>query len=541
MTVPSRRLLRSSAAAMAEIRWLFVVVTFLGLLAAFGMGRLAGNGDVHSIAAVLTITVAVVICLTLKSKIWLLIPATYFLTGAPGGLSIPFGLNELTTMGVFGMFIVFAALKVPLRKVVYGRLDHLVFLNIAYLGTVYIRNPAGTRAFGSDLVGGRPYFSVVVGLMAYWVFKHIILDKKALSLFPRALVGGMFVNSVIGVVTRYIPGTATVIAPFYSGVNTQSYISENFESGDLGGEEYRLVELGGLGDVIHTYLVSFFRPLTLITPARIFHFVLFVGSWAGILSSGFRSSIIQQFCYFLMASYFYSGMRDVVRAVFLSFAAIVAIVAGQGVLFDLPAGAQRSLSFLPARWTSTEAVESAKASSEWRFILWRRVWESDKYIKNKVFGDGFGFQATDLQIQIGAMTGGPGYMGGEMAESQMVTGAFHSGPLSTIRVVGIVGLIFYTMLMIMSARHSWRLIQRARGTPFFGFAVYIGMTLIYKPFEFYVVFGSFDGSLPFSIYQVGLLTLISTALEEHLVGQVPADVTAKPIAVERSERRLILR
>lgn len=515
MTTPPLTSHRQARAGALVIPWVFLLTLILGLLLAYYMGTLAGRGNYTKIIAFIAVITGVTFCLWLKSKIWLLIPATYFLSGPVGGLNLPFGLNELTVMGVFGMFMVFYALKVPIHKPTFNRLDFFLILNLVYLVSVYARNPVGMRSLGSELVGGHPYFAVAIAVIAYWIFLHVILDPATMKIFPQLLCGGTFVVAMLGLVTRYIPGSASLIAPIYGGVNTDSYIKQNFGGTDVvsDSEMYRLNEFGNLGNFLNLYLCSMFRPITLLTPARIFPWLFFMLAWFGLLMSGFRGGIVKNALFFILASYFYSGSRDVVRSIFLMIVAVSLLLVVQGTVFNLPIPAQRALSFLPANWTSSVALDDAQGSANWRFHIWKQVWSGNKYIKNKLLGDGFGFTAADLAIQIGAMLGGPGYMGGDDAETQMITGAYHSGPLSAIRYVGVVGFILFMVLTIYAAQFSWKLINRAKGTPFFGIAIFVGLPLIYKPFEYVVIFGAFDSDLPFVIFQIGLLRLVGTSLE----------------------------
>ena len=68
--------------------------------------------------------------------------------------------------------------------------------------------------------------------------------------------------------------------------------------------------------------------------------------------------------------------------------------------------------------------------------MWKEVLISDKYIENKLLGDGFGFTrrqyATMQQLtQFGGSTE-------DVQENAMITGGVHSGPISAIRYVGVV-------------------------------------------------------------------------------------------------------
>ena len=55
----------------------------------------------------------------------------------------------------------------------------------------------------------------------------------------------------------------------------------------------------------------------------------------------------------------------------------------------------------------------------------------------------------------------------ESQENMLISGDFHSGPVSTIRFVGYVGLALFFPLLVGIAVYAARLIKRAKGTPYF--------------------------------------------------------------------------
>jgi hypothetical protein len=108
---------------------------------------------------------------------------------------------------------------------------------------------------------------------------------------------------------------------------------------------------------------------------------------------------------------------------------------------------------------------------------------------------------------------GASLLGGSDRENFMITGAFHSGPLSTIKYIGIVGLALYYPLMCYMALVALRLCKRARGTKAFSFALFVGIPIIYEPFNFVVVFGGLDSNYSQLLFWAGLLNMTSTYVE----------------------------
>jgi hypothetical protein len=189
---------------------------------------------------------------------------------------------------------------------------------------------------------------------------------------------------------------------------------------------------------------------------------------------------------------------------------ITVLALGSGTLFNLPLPAQRALSFLPGNW-DIAAVSDAKASIDWRVEMWQIVMKEDRWIANKVFGDGFGFTRRELAMMAATKQMGGGFIGGAEQEGFMITGAFHHGPLSTIRYVGIVGLILYYALIFLLAFRAVKLIRASLGTDLLPTALFVGMPTLYYAITFPFGGGQFDVDVPQYIYTAGLIKLVGRA------------------------------
>jgi hypothetical protein len=80
-------------------------------------------------------------------------------------------------------------------------------------------------------------------------------------------------------------------------------------------------------------------------------------------------------------------------------------------------------------------------------------------------------------------------------EFMMVSGSYHSGPVSTIRATGYFGLLVLLLAQIRLAVHAHRQIQRARNTEWFPLALFIGISSIHTPFVFVFIFGTFGSAI----------------------------------------------
>jgi len=174
-----------------------------------------------------------------------------------------------------------------------------------------------------------------------------------------------------------------------------------------------------------------------------------------------------------------------------------------------------------------DAKNDAEGSSEWRFYMWEVVLSTDTYIHNKLLGDGFGFSSGELQIMEQAQSGGPGFIGAANQEAFLVQGAFHSGPLSAVRYVGVVGLVFYLTLLVAAAIYSWKLIRRTQDTDYFPLALFVGLTAIYEPIQYTLIFGGFDSGFPTTLFVCGMLKLISKS--QHAQRPRSAAIELQPL------------
>ena len=485
----------------------------LGVIVAFALGRMVALGDFAKIGMIGGAILAGTICLAMGKKIWMLIPLCWLLTGKVSILPLPFNVREL---GVFAAFAVYMALAV-FKKLPKGsksnKYDLLLYINLGYIFTVYLRNPVGASALGSELVGGRPYLDIAVSVMALWVMQHVNPTLKECRYIPILMSAGSIVVATLGVLTQRFTFLVPFIAPFYNGISTEGYLAEQIGTSLVAGSEaeYRIGSFQAYSGTVGSVLVSFFRPFSLFVFARPLWSLLFYSALLAGLLAGFRSGLVSLILLTLLSSYFYSGLKDVIRIGVIIVVGIALLMSVQSFGFSLPPAIQRSFSFIPGPWDQ-DVVRAADASSEWRFEMWKIALEGDKYIKNKLLGDGYGFTASDLAIQRDAAWGGKGYLNAGQTEAQLITGQFHSGPISAIRYVGLVGLVLYTIFMLACAKYAWDIVWRSKGTPFFPMGVYVGSGAIISPFFYWFVFGGFDGNFPGSIFTLAMLNLTSRSI-----------------------------
>lgn len=503
-----------------------------GMLLAVYAGRLSGSGHLGVLAMILAALIIGFLLFTLKTRVWMIIPMAWMLTGEIPVLPLPFSIRNLAVFAIFGVTLTLVALKIVRRKPKYNLLDFVLFLNLLYLVTVFVRNPVGTQAFNSEKVGGRPYFEISASVLAYWVLIRASVSARDFRWLPVLVTFGGFIQASIGMITTWFPATAPIIGQFYTGVagnwdrgTSAGYVQTNLDE--------RQPHLAIFGMQITDAVVSYFQPITVINPIYIGRFLIFAFGAVLLLLSGFRSAIIGMGASYLLASYFRNGLTDLIKSTLIAIPVITVLVVGQGTLFDLPKSAQRALSFLPGKWDET-AVGDAEGSTKWRLEMWKYMLTEGKYIDNKLLGDGFGFTRNDMLLM-------QHFTGSGLGESQewfMVVGAVHSGPISAIRVAGYVGFALYSWLLFLSAKMAIRLVRRSRSTELFCPALFICIRIIYEPFNYWFIFGGFDSAPPTAIFSIGLLKMLENSFNDYEAEREAKSQPRRPIRSQQAREPL---
>jgi hypothetical protein len=491
------------------------VVMAAALLFAIVVGRNVAENNFSRLGLYVGVAVLAVGALGLKQNAWLLIPICSGFTGSFGGGRLPASIAEMSVAFCFGLFVLFKALKVIPKFPRLNWCDKLLICNLLYLATVFARNPVGVDFIRSNLIGGRPYFAILLACCGFWVLQHVTIKPKLARLLPALMCLGSVVNALSGFVGYFAPSLGYRLATLYSGFMPGSEANP-MEPVDTGRVE-RHGYLAAFGVEVGRAAVSYANIFKLIFFQNIILSACFFASLVAILLSGFRSNLIGWLFAIALASYIRGGIRQVFPLFAAAVAGIVMIVVVQTAGLQVPLAAQRALSFIPISWDSRASVD-AKGTVDWRVDMWRLALTSDRYIKNKILGDGFGFDPSELRAQatLTAFRMDTSY---GLQDYFMITGDYHSGPVSAIRFVGYVGLFLFTALLIANARYAWKIVNISKNTAYFPVALFFGIAAIYHPVCFWLIFGSFGGDFIQAIFTLGMLNMLDRSLEKQIVAQ----------------------
>ena len=511
---------------------LTVIVTIvLGLISAVVLGKLAGQERLGPILMVVLGGAALTTLLVLKERVWIVLLFAWPMTGQIRALNIPFSVRDLAVMYVFVGYLALIAFKIIRTRNRMTLIDLFMMSVLLMLAIAFIRNPVGVEALGSERVGGRPYFNISIAVLAWWVLSRSDLTTVSPKWIFIAVLLGKTMDGLLATMLHYLPGIEGFFAEFYSCPIMTSGQQDDSAASVLSESTERLSFLGFLVLPFLTALFAWDRPLAWVNIFKPWKPLILAIAVAGLLKSGFRSALMIIVGIAMISGFLRAGRSEVLKMIGIALLALLFTVTFNNVLFDLPKNIQRTLSFLPGNWDAV-AVAEGKESTDWRLYMWKQALLTDRYIENKLLGDGFGIKKTDYAImsyyaQHGTME--------DARENLMIVGNFHSGPVTSIRYVGFIGLVLYLAMISLLSREGWKLCRMFKGSAYESLCYLICLPLIIEPFTYVFIFGSFDSAMPEAVFGIGALKLLGTAIRERIGKEERAPI--KQSFDERNPRR----
>lgn len=455
-------------------------------------------------------------CLALGKNIWVLIPLAASLAGYVN--AVP-GAPAAWYLGV-----ALAGIFMALRFAIGGQrfnwrwtgMDTLMALQIAVLAQAYVRNPTGLALFGGDLVGGKPNIEYGLAICGFYLMSFVKSDFATVKKVIIAIIVVKLLDSTLLAASGLLPNFAYAISRFYSNVDVaaaESVISGGRFEVD---SDTRLGSFLPLSLLLGTICFTFYRPITCLIPLFPLRFLIFVASMAMILFSGFRSSLIRIGFLFIGGSMIRRNRTDIVLGALMGFFCLIVIVAGNKV-DRLPFAAQRVLSFLPVD-VSAGAKADAAGSLEWRLEMWHMALTTDKYIRNKFLGDGFGYSAAEQKAYLDAKAGLTLSNESNM-DFFLSKGSYHGFHVEAIRFTGVLGLIVAIAILIGFARQAWKIMLHFRSRKEFGMIAFIALPFAIEPFFYLLVYGGYKGGFVGYLLSAGLLKMLDNIRVAELAAE----------------------
>jgi len=323
----------------------------------------------------------------------------------------------------------------------------LVCLGLVVLVTAKFTGGWGLASMGGSSYGGRKYFSIWFAIIAYFAlsWRRIPITKANTysGIYLLSGVTALFSNLV------YLAGPAAWF--FYAIFPVEWALSqayEDFVGSPLAAKFSRLGGLSVAGYAFYSFFFMRYGVRGVLDWAKPWRLVVLVAIVALSLLGGFRSVLVfylllfaVQFC----AERLYRSrlVLQLFVAGILGFAALIPLVQ------KLPLSVQRSLSILPLP-VSAVARADAQGSSEWRLEMWRVL--TPEIYKYFWLGKGFSINPTDQYLALQAVRRGltADY------EMMILSGDYHSGPLSVLIPFGIWGVLAFLAFVVAALRLLYR-------------------------------------------------------------------------------------
>ena len=384
------------------------VVLLLGLVVALVVGSAVGNSDMRFVAGVIAAIPAAVIVLKLKTNIWVLMPISWSLVGSLPWFPLPFSVQNLCYLVVIVSFTLFLAVRILPWKRELSNLDYLIYINLAYLATVYVRNPAGVLIFQTDIVGGKPYMAIALAFGAYLILSRVKMSEAIAKVLPLLMIVPAWGVGILDLIGQTNIQIGYLLNSFYTGVGVSSVFGAITSEAEIGSTRLTGLQSAGYASVL--FLCARYNISTLISPLYPWRLLMLMTAISAIFLSGFRSLFLFAIVAFVLSAILRRQLNNLCVFIAVGFLALLSIIFLQGNALQMPLTMQRTLSWIPGDW-DPEAVQDAQNSTEWRVDRWRWAWNDERILRDKVWGQGFGLTIEDMNLIATSLAAGGGGAG----------------------------------------------------------------------------------------------------------------------------------
>jgi hypothetical protein len=398
----------------------------------------------------------------------------------------------------------------------------LLFLAFVTLATAFANEGIGFRFLGGSSFGGKKYAYLFAAIMAYFALVAQPIPRSRAYLY----VGLYFLSTLIPLFS-YLGQYGGPVFNFLAELFPLQSNLQNLEGGDFAGAGFagnevinRLTDLAEVGKGILCYVLARHGVRGLLDLRRPWRMGIFLAALLASLYSGFRSSLMLFLLTFAVMFYLERLYRTRYMTMLIVVLVLVAVILVPNVT-KLPSSVQRALSFLPIN-VDPLAKEDAKGSTTWRVEMWKQLLpDVPKYL---VKGRGYALNPDDIFLvsQAARMGHASSY------EFAMVTGDYHSGPLSVVIPLGLWGVIGF--LWFLGASLYVLYCNYRYGDPYlYRINVLLFAYFIVKAFLFFIVFGSLFSDLLIFTGLVGMSVSLNGGVAK------PEPEEPEPLSEEEAE------
>ena len=316
----------------------------------------------------------------------------------------------------------------------------LIFLVVVVVVTAKLAGGLGFRVFGGSTFGGKGYVFILAAVIGYFALSATRIPPERAQLFATLF----FAAGITFAISNLIYLAGPMFYFLYAFFPIQ-YAYAHYTA-DMTGD--RLVRLAGIGFAalaISNVLLLRYGVRGLLDVRRPWRLGLFVAGMALSTFGGFRSTLLLLGLIFAI-QFCVEGLHRTRYLLAVASVAALGLVILIPFSSKLPLTVQRTLTPLPFLELDPAARAAARASLDWRFDMWRMLVPE---VRAHLFrGKGYALNPTDLWLADESVKRGFA----EDFYGAVVSGDYHSGPLSLIIPFGIFGVAAFLWVLIAGGR-----------------------------------------------------------------------------------------
>jgi len=317
----------------------------------------------------------------------------------------------------------------------------LICLAIVVLVTAKLTGGIGLRSLGGEAMGGKKYFFVLGGILAYFALTARRIPPHRAGFY----VGLFFLSqclSVIGDLDTVLPSAFNFLYWFFP---PNGYVLAEMQAG---GGSLRLSGVAIMSSGFFIFMLAKYGIRGIFLSGKFWRPIIFVGLSSLVVLGGFRAMVVTMAIIFFI-QFYAEGLHRTKLLLRLVVVGMLAFAMAVPFAQKLPLAAQRALSFLPGVKVDLAAKEDAQASADWRFDMWKA--ELPQVPEHLILGKGYVLTQQDYEFATSRTFG----IISSDQNGSAVAGDYHNGPLSVILPFGIWGAIAFLWLLAAGIRATY--------------------------------------------------------------------------------------
>lgn len=447
----------------------------------------------------------VLLCLALKRHVWILIPAAL---GMQGNLNVLPGAPapwHLMTVVVGAFMLIRVATRQQRFHFRWSGMETAVFLVMLSLLQAFLRNPTGFMIFGGELAGGKPYLIYCAALGAFVIIGMADADIRSFRWAVLAMIFVGLMDGTLAIITAYIPDLSGYLVRYYSNVNIDASTVSTYTT-DLA--DARIGQFAQPGIILGTIACTFWRPVAALDMRKPWRMLFALGGVILTVLSGFRGNTAVLYTRFVVGSLLRGKVLDVIAVTVAGLLGVLVLLVAVPQS-SLPYSVQRVMTVIPGYQARADIELESKHSKEIRMKMWKTVMKGDRFIENKLLGDGFQQKRSESDLMVQWVYGDKKVRDSiPIEEILLANGAYHGFHVETIRYTGIIGLIAATGALIAFAVFAFRCIRIFSGRPEWGYVMFICLPFLIHPIWYWGFFGDYKTQFPTAIATAGIIKLL---------------------------------